>query len=102
MGPLPRRAVAAVAAVAVLGTGGYLFLVSRDAPPEARLRPGAGPGGSGRLDGEWVVAQDADGFVGYRVRERLGSVSAPTTSSGAPPPSPALSPSPAAPSPGPR
>jgi polyisoprenoid-binding protein YceI len=77
MGPLPRRAVAAVAAVAVLGTGGYLFLASRDAPPEARLRPGVGPGGSGRPDGEWVVAQDADGFVGYRVRERLGSISAP-------------------------
>jgi protocatechuate 3,4-dioxygenase beta subunit len=31
MGPLPRRALAAVAAVAVLGTGGYLFLASRDA-----------------------------------------------------------------------
>jgi polyisoprenoid-binding protein YceI len=78
MGPLPRRALAAAAAVAVLvAGGGWLFLASRDAPPSARLRPGAGAGGDGRPDGRWVVAQDADGFVGYRVRERLGSISAP-------------------------
>ncbi|HEX5879008.1 MAG TPA: YceI family protein [Actinomycetota bacterium] len=77
MGPLPRRALAAVAAVAVLAGGGWLFLAGRDAPPEARLRPGAGEGGSGRPDGTWVVAPDADGFVGHRVRERLGSISAP-------------------------
>ena len=77
MGPLPRRALAAAAAVAVVAGGGWLFLAGRDAPPTARLRPGAGAGGSGRPDGEWVVAQDADGFVGYRVRERLGSISAP-------------------------
>ena len=76
MGPLPRRALAAAAAVAVLAAGGgWLFLASRDAPPSARLRPGAG--GDGRPDGRWVVAQDAHGFVGYRVRERLGSISAP-------------------------
>ena len=78
MGPLPRRALAAAAAVAVLAAGGgWLFLASRDAPPSARLRPGAGAGSDGRPDGRWVVAQDADGFVGYRVRERLGSISAP-------------------------
>jgi dipeptidyl aminopeptidase/acylaminoacyl peptidase/polyisoprenoid-binding protein YceI len=78
MGPLPRRALAAAAAVAVLvAGGGWLFLASRDAPPSARLRPGAGAGGDGRPDGRWMVAQDADGFVGYRVRERLGSISAP-------------------------
>jgi polyisoprenoid-binding protein YceI len=77
MGPLPRRALAAAAALAVLAGGGWLFLASRDAPPSARLRPGAGPGGSGQPDGDWVVASDADGFVGYRVRERLGSISAP-------------------------
>ena len=78
MGPLPRRALAAAAAIAVLvAGGGWLFLASRDAPPSARLRPGAGAGGDGRPDGRWVVAQDADGFVGYRVRERLGSISAP-------------------------
>ena len=77
MGPLPRRALAAVAAVAVLAGGGWLFLASRDAPPEARLRPGDGAGGSGSPDGTWVVAPEADGFVGYRVRERLGSISAP-------------------------
>jgi polyisoprenoid-binding protein YceI len=76
MGPLPRRALAAAAAVAVLAGGGWLFLASRDAPPEARLRPGGGAGGSGRPDGEWVVAPGS-GFVGYRVRERLGSISAP-------------------------
>jgi polyisoprenoid-binding protein YceI len=77
MGPLPRRALAAAAALAVLAGGGWLFLATRDAPPSARLRPGAGPGGSGRPDGDWVVATDTDGFVGYRVRERLGSISAP-------------------------
>jgi dipeptidyl aminopeptidase/acylaminoacyl peptidase/polyisoprenoid-binding protein YceI len=77
MGPLPRRALAAVAAVAVLAGGGWLFLASRDAPPTARLRPGDGAGGSGSPDGTWVVAPEADGFVGYRVRERLGSISAP-------------------------
>jgi polyisoprenoid-binding protein YceI len=76
MGPLPRRALAAAAAVAVLAGGGWLLLASRDAPPEARLRPGGGAGGSGRPDGEWVVAPGS-GFVGYRVRERLGSISAP-------------------------
>jgi polyisoprenoid-binding protein YceI len=77
MGPLPRRALAAAAALAVLAGGGWLFLATRDAPPSARLRPGAGPGGSGQPDGDWVVATDADGCDGYRVRERLGSISAP-------------------------
>ena len=78
MGPLPRRVLAAAAVVVVLvAGGGYLFLASRDAPPAARLRPGGGAGASGRPDGEWVVAPDTDGFVGYRVRERLGSISAP-------------------------
>jgi polyisoprenoid-binding protein YceI len=77
MGPLPRRALAAAAALAVLAGGGWLFLATRDAPPSARLRQAAGPGGSGQPDGDWVVASDADGFVGYRVRERLGSISAP-------------------------
>jgi polyisoprenoid-binding protein YceI len=78
MGPLPRRVLAAAAAaVVLLAGGGWLFLASRDAPPAARLRPGGGAGGSGRPDGEWVVAPDTDGFVGYRVRERLGSISAP-------------------------
>jgi polyisoprenoid-binding protein YceI len=78
MGPLPRRALAAAAVVTVLlAGGGWLFLAGRDAPPEARLRPGDGPGGRGRPDGQWVVAPDGGGFVGYRVRERLGSISAP-------------------------
>jgi polyisoprenoid-binding protein YceI len=77
MGPLPRRALAVAAALAVLAGGGWLFLATREAPPSARLRPGAGPGGSGRPDGDWVVATGGDGFVGYRVRERLGSISVP-------------------------
>jgi polyisoprenoid-binding protein YceI len=78
MGPLGRRVLAGAAAVAVVvAGGGWLFLATRDAPPAARLRPGVGAGGSGRPDGRWVVAQGADGFVGYRVRERLGSISAP-------------------------
>ena len=103
MGPLPRRALAAAAAVAVLAAGGgWLLLASRDASPEARLRPGAGAGGDGRPDGRWVAAQDADGFVGYRVRERLGSISAPTTWSAAPAPWAAPSLSRAGRSPAPR
>jgi polyisoprenoid-binding protein YceI len=78
MGPLPRRALAgAAAAVALVAGGGWLFLATRDAPPAARLRPGAGAGASGRPDGEWVVGSDGNGFVGYRVRERLGSIAAP-------------------------
>jgi polyisoprenoid-binding protein YceI len=79
MRALPKRVlVAAAAAVVVLGGGGYALLASRDAPAPARLRPGGGAGASGRPDGEWVVAAgDNGGFVGYRVRERLGSISAP-------------------------
>ena len=78
MRALPKRVlVAATATVVVLGGGGYALLASRDAPPTARLRPGAGAGAGGRPDGEWVVASGGDGFVGYRVRERLGSISAP-------------------------
>lgn len=42
MRPLPRRVLAAAAAVVALAGGGYLFLASRDARP----RPGTGPGGA--------------------------------------------------------
>jgi polyisoprenoid-binding protein YceI len=78
MRAFPKRVlVAATAAVVVLGGGGYALLASRDAPPTARLRPGAAAGAGDRPDGEWVVASGGDGFVGYRVRERLGSISAP-------------------------
>jgi polyisoprenoid-binding protein YceI len=77
MGPLPRRALAGAAAVVLVAAGGWLYLASRDAPPAARLRPAAGAAAGGRPDGEWVVAPGGSGFVGYRVRERLGSISAP-------------------------
>jgi polyisoprenoid-binding protein YceI len=78
MWALPKRVlVAATAAVVVLGGGGYVLLASRNAPPAARLRPGGGAAAGGRPDGAWVVASGEHGFVGYRVRERLGSISAP-------------------------
>jgi Tol biopolymer transport system component len=78
MWALPKRVlVAATAAVVVLGSGGYVLLASRNVPPAARLRPGGGAAAGGRPDGAWVVASGEHGFVGYRVRERLGSISAP-------------------------
>jgi polyisoprenoid-binding protein YceI len=78
MGPLRTRVLAAAAGLVVLAAGGgWLLLAGRDAPPAARLRGGAGGGGSGHPDGRWVVATGGESFVGYRVRERLGSISAP-------------------------
>jgi len=77
MRPMVKLAVAVAVVVGLLAGGGYLLLARRDSPPAARLRPGSGAGGTGQPDGEWVVARTDDGFVGYRIRERLGTISAP-------------------------
>jgi polyisoprenoid-binding protein YceI len=77
MRPMVKLGVAVAVVVGLLVGGGYLLLARRDSLPAARLRPGSGAGGTGQPDGEWVVARTDASFVGYRIRERLGSVSAP-------------------------
>jgi polyisoprenoid-binding protein YceI len=77
MRPLLRLGLAVAVVVGLVAGGGWLLLAGRDSPPAARLRPGSGAGVAGRPDGEWVVAPTGDGFVGYRIRERLGAISAP-------------------------
>lgn len=63
-----------------LGAYGFVALSNRDAPEPAALGapPEASGGGPARADGTWVVADVATNFVGYRVRERLGPVAAPS------------------------
>jgi protocatechuate 3,4-dioxygenase beta subunit len=69
MGPLPRRALAAAAAVAVLLVAGTsVFLVTRDAPPEA---------GSGRAGGECQPTRGETAQGG----ERPVATDAPSTAS---------------------
>lgn len=77
MRPLLKLGLVVTLVLVLLAGGGWLLVAGRDAPPAARLRPGSGAGGAGRPDGEWVVARTEDGFVGYRIRERLGAISAP-------------------------
>jgi polyisoprenoid-binding protein YceI len=77
MRPLLRLALALTVVLGLLVGGGWLLLAGRDPPQAARLQPAPGAGGVGRPDGEWVVARTDGGFVGYRIRERLGAISAP-------------------------
>jgi polyisoprenoid-binding protein YceI len=77
MRPLLKLGLAFTVVLGLLAGGGWLLLAGRDSPPAARLAPGSGAGGVGRPDGDWVVARTDDGFVGYRIRERLGAISAP-------------------------
>jgi dipeptidyl aminopeptidase/acylaminoacyl peptidase/polyisoprenoid-binding protein YceI len=77
MRPLIRLVLAVTVVLGLLAGGGWLLLAGRDAPQAARLQPAAGAGGVGRPDGEWIVAPAGGGFVGYRIRERLGAISAP-------------------------
>jgi polyisoprenoid-binding protein YceI len=86
---------AAGTAVAVPAAAyGYLAATTRDAPPPASL--GAAPSGTaaasgdgatdgatdGGLDGTWAVAEAQTNFAGYRIRERLGPVAAPSDAVG--------------------
>jgi polyisoprenoid-binding protein YceI len=80
-----RRRILLVAVGATVAVAGYgaLVLVSGDAPERAEL--GAAPAdddGAHRLEGVWVVADGPASYVGYRVRERLGPVAAPSDAVG--------------------
>jgi polyisoprenoid-binding protein YceI len=78
--------LAAAGAVVVLPVAAYgiLALLSHDAPAPASLgsAPEAAGQGPGRADGTWVVADVPTNFVGYRVRERLGPIAAPSDAVG--------------------
>jgi polyisoprenoid-binding protein YceI len=86
-----------VVVVLALAGGGYLLLAGRhaDAPAPASLDTAATPaptattaadgaqaGAVGAPDGAWRVRDDGSSFVGYRVRERLASLSAPNEAVG--------------------
>ncbi|HEY7628274.1 MAG TPA: YceI family protein [Ilumatobacteraceae bacterium] len=82
--------VACSAAVVALPLAGYGYLAwsTRDAPAKATLHPrdtstpASTPATRVRgLNGEWKVVE-ASGFVGYRVREKLGPISAPSDAVG--------------------
>jgi polyisoprenoid-binding protein YceI len=72
---------AAVSAAALpVAAYGFLALNARDAPERAALdaAPEASGAGPGSPEGTWIVADVPTNFVGYRVRERLGPVAAPS------------------------
>lgn len=81
-----RRTVVLLAAAGALVVGvpvvayGVVAFTNRDAPAPAALgdAPQARGGGPDQVDGVWVVADVATNFVGYRIRERLGPVAAPS------------------------
>ncbi len=70
----------AVVVAVPVGVYGFVALGNRDAPGPAALGdpPEGGGGGPATADGTWVVADVATNFVGYRVRERLGPIAAPS------------------------
>jgi polyisoprenoid-binding protein YceI len=72
----------------VLFVGAYAAFAfiggSTSAPPPVALSspsPGASSAAAGSLDGTWTV-QDANSFVGYRVREKFANLPAPTDAVG--------------------
>src|SRR6185312_16603794 len=78
---------AVVVAVPVAGYG-YLAWTTHDAPAPATLHPRDTTASSGsdgaivtKLDGDWSIVAES-GFVGYRVREKLGPISAPSDAVG--------------------
>lgn len=77
----------AVALVALFGGAyGILALARRDTPQPVELSPTpsgsiSATGAPAELDGEWRV-MPADSFVGYRVRERLVDLAAPSDAVG--------------------
>jgi Tol biopolymer transport system component/polyisoprenoid-binding protein YceI len=77
-----RKAVLAVAAIAVVAVGGayaVLALQTTGSPAPASLpaAPAAPDGAVTPLEGAWKVSPATDDFVGYRVREKLGILPAP-------------------------
>ena len=91
--------IAAAVVVAVPATAyGYLVWNTKDSPDRAQLPPpisvastppesgatvgsAAPPGPPAGLDGDWVIVAEG-GFVGYRIRERLGPLPAPSDAVG--------------------
>ena len=78
---------AGIVAIPLAGYG-YLAWTTRDAPAPAALHPretSAVATSEGadvtELNGDWSVV-DASGFVGYRVREKLGPITAPSDAVG--------------------
>ncbi len=76
-------------AVIALPAGAYGVLAwrSKGSPAPAELRPAASVAGRsrdapGRLPGTWTISDATGGFVGYRIRERLGPVPAPSDAVG--------------------
>jgi polyisoprenoid-binding protein YceI len=92
-----RWIAAGVAAIVVIAGAGYaaFSVVAGGGPPPVSLSPAAeagctsagtvkvpdGSSASGRLDGAWNVVA-GDSFVGYRVREQLAILPAPTDAVG--------------------
>jgi len=71
--------VGAIVVAVPVGAYAFVALRNRDTPEPAALGAPLGDGGGpASPDGTWVVADVATNFVGYRVRERLGPVAAPS------------------------
>ena len=75
--------------VIALPVGAYAVLAwrSKDTPAPAELRPldsaqAVSLDAAGTLAGAWMVSESTGGFVGYRIRERLGPVPAPSDAVG--------------------
>jgi polyisoprenoid-binding protein YceI len=74
---------AAVVAVPLVAYG-VVAWVNRDTPDPAALgeAPESAAGGPDSAEGKWVVADVDTNFVGYRIRERLGPLAAPSDAVG--------------------
>ena len=69
--------------VVLLCAGGYGYFALRTAGAPAPASLGDAPrSGAGELNGEWILPRENIGFVGYRVREKLGVVPAPNDAVG--------------------
>jgi polyisoprenoid-binding protein YceI/dipeptidyl aminopeptidase/acylaminoacyl peptidase len=74
---------AVVVGVPLVAYGAVAF-TNRSAPAPAALdgAPEAATAGPDSLDGDWVVADVSTNFVGYRIRERIGPIAAPSDAVG--------------------
>jgi polyisoprenoid-binding protein YceI len=82
--------IGCAAAVLAVPAGAYAYLAwtTHDAPPPAALHPrdtsastSTAAGEITKLNGDWSILEGS-GFVGYRVREKLGPISAPSDAVG--------------------
>jgi polyisoprenoid-binding protein YceI len=82
-----RIVVVAVLALVLLAGGAYGYFAYRTAGAPAPASIGERPtvtapvGGVEQLDGDWVLIE-GEGYVGYRVREKLGAIPAPSDAVG--------------------